>query len=216
MTKKRPKANTKTARKKRPWNKGKSVGQKAPFPPEAVKLIRLTLERDGKLRDLALLNTAVDSMLRASDLLMLKVKDMIDHKHEIIEEGILRQKKTDTGVVFTLGANAQAALKAWIEESGKNRNAFIFTSTRMNTAGKPISRTQYSRVIKQWAEIAGLDPARYSTHSGRRTKSAIVFDRTQNIAAVQHLLGHKSIASTAAYLGVDKREALDLAREIEV
>jgi hypothetical protein len=33
---------------------------------------------------------------------------------------------------------------------------------------------------------------------------------------VSELLGHKSIGSTAAYLGVDQRQALDIAKKIEV
>jgi len=50
-----------------------------------------------------------------------------------------------------------------------------------------------------------------STHSMHRSKSAAVYQATHNLRACQHLLGHKSIASTASYLAVDQREALDLA-----
>ena len=50
----------------------------------------------------------------------------------------------------------------------------------------------------------------------RRSKSAAIYDATQNLAACQHLLGHKSIGSTAHYLGVDQRKALDLAKRIKI
>ncbi len=59
-----------------PWNKGKAVGQKAPFTPEQVYIIRQLLHAEGHLRDLALFNTAIDTLLRASDLLTLKVEDV--------------------------------------------------------------------------------------------------------------------------------------------
>ena len=49
----------------------------------------------------------------------------------------------------------------------------------------------------------------------RRTKPAVIYDKTQNLAP-QHLLGNKNIGSTAHYLGVDQRKALDLAKRIKV
>jgi len=50
----------------------------------------------------------------------------------------------------------------------------------------------------------------------RRTKSAALYAATGNMAAGQQLLGHKSIGSTAAYLGVDQRKALDIAKQVEL
>ena len=65
--------------KKRPWNQGKTVGQRRPFNPREIQVIRYALEQEHSARDLALFNTAIDTMLRASDLLALKVEDVTDH-----------------------------------------------------------------------------------------------------------------------------------------
>ncbi|MCH7499058.1 MAG: hypothetical protein IH886_03485 [Nitrospinae bacterium] len=54
------------------------------------------------------------------------------------------------------------------------------------------------------------------THSMHRSKSAAVNQATHNFHACQHLLGHKSIASTASCLAVDQRETLDLAKKIKI
>ena len=75
---------------------------------------------------------------------------------------------------------------------------------------------QYANLVKQWAALARLDPTRHSTHSLRRSKSAAIYDATHNLAACQHLLGHQSIGSTAHYLGVDQRQALELAKRITI
>ena len=69
--------------------------------------------------------------------------------------------------------------------------------------------------MKRWAAYAGLDPRRYSSHSLRRSKAAETYRRTGNLAAVQQLLGHVSIANTGLYLGLDKRQALDLAKKVD-
>jgi hypothetical protein len=44
--------------KKRPWNQGKTVGQRRPFTPREIQIIRYTLEQERNARDLALFNTA--------------------------------------------------------------------------------------------------------------------------------------------------------------
>jgi hypothetical protein len=56
---------------RRPWNKGLIVGQKRPLLPRQVWSIRVRLEMSGSARDLALFNLAIDSKLRASDLVRL-------------------------------------------------------------------------------------------------------------------------------------------------
>src|SRR5688572_11251590 len=63
------KMTSKARMKKRPWNQGKTVGQRRPFTPREIQAIRYALEQESNARDLALLNTAIDTMLRASDLL---------------------------------------------------------------------------------------------------------------------------------------------------
>ncbi len=170
----------------------------------------------GSPRDLALFNVGIDTMLRGSDLLTLKVEDVADRNGHIIEEGTTRQTKTGGGVSFVLSANTRTALSAWISHSKKQPRDHLFTSIRKNTDGRSISSAQYRRLIKKWAEYARLDPKQFSGHSTRRTKSSVIYQKTQNLAAIQHLLGHKSIASTALYLGVDKKQALDLARKTDV
>jgi hypothetical protein len=47
-----------------PWNKGKIVGAKPPLRPKHVWSIRTKLQVEGRIRDLALFNIAIDSKLR--------------------------------------------------------------------------------------------------------------------------------------------------------
>jgi integrase len=84
--------HTKPNIKKEPWNKGKTVGQKHPFPADALPVVRHFLK--DQARDLALFNLSVDTMLRGSDLLMLKVEDVASSNGEILKESITGQKKT--------------------------------------------------------------------------------------------------------------------------
>lgn len=59
-----------------PWNKGKLVGAKPPLRPSHVWSIRTKLQIEGKKRDLALFNLAIDSKLRGCDVVAVRVDDV--------------------------------------------------------------------------------------------------------------------------------------------
>jgi hypothetical protein len=58
------------------WNRGKPTGSKPPLRPGHVWLIRAKLQLEGRTRDLALFNLAIDSKLRGCDLVTLRVDDV--------------------------------------------------------------------------------------------------------------------------------------------
>jgi hypothetical protein len=67
---------TRTTTRRGAWNKGKLVGQKAPFKLQEIWAIRVRLQMQGRLRDLALFDPGIDSKLRACDLVKLRVRDV--------------------------------------------------------------------------------------------------------------------------------------------
>ena len=60
-----------------PWNKGKLASAKRPLRPSHVWSIRTKLQIEGKKRDLALFNLAIDSKLRGCDLVRMKIGDIV-------------------------------------------------------------------------------------------------------------------------------------------
>lgn len=50
----------------------------------------------------------------------------------------------------------------------------------------------------------------------RRTRTALIYKQKSNLRAAHILLGHTKIETTVRYLGVDIKDALDLAEVIEV
>jgi hypothetical protein len=59
-----------------PWNKGKLIGAKPPLRPKHVWSIRTKLQIEGRTRDLAMFNLAIDSKLRGCDVVAIKVEDI--------------------------------------------------------------------------------------------------------------------------------------------
>jgi hypothetical protein len=69
-------ASNQTSRAREPWNKGKLVGQKAPFKLKEVWAIRVWLQLEHRTRELALFDLGLDSKLRYCDLVKLRVRDI--------------------------------------------------------------------------------------------------------------------------------------------
>ena len=88
-----------------PWNKGKLVGQKAPLKLKDIWAIRVRLQLSNHTRDLALFNLAIDSKLRACDLVKLRVRD-VSHGERIAGRTIVMQQKTQRPVQFEITEHA--------------------------------------------------------------------------------------------------------------
>ena len=75
---------------RQPWNKGKLVGQKAPLKLRDIWAIRIRPQLRHRTRDLALFNLAIDSKLRACDLVKVRVLD-VAHGGQVAPRAIVMQ-----------------------------------------------------------------------------------------------------------------------------
>jgi integrase len=198
---------------RRPWNIGRIVGAKPPLKPKHIWSIRALLRAEGKLRDLAMLNLAVDSKLRGCDLVRLKITDLVVAGH-VKSRATIVQKKTGTPVPFELTEATRESVLAWAKQHMTKEGPWLFPSR--SHAGRHMTTRQYARLVDQWIGLIGLNPADYGTHSLRRTKVALVDRRTGNIRACQLLLGHTKLESTVRYLGVDVDDALSMSEQTEI
>jgi site-specific recombinase XerC len=62
----------------------------------------------------------------------------------------------------------------------------------------------------------GLESAQNGTHSMRRTEVTHIYRKTENVRAVQLLLGHMKLESTVRYLGIEVYDAPNIAEQIEL
>ncbi len=198
---------------KSPWNKGRIIGQKRPLKISHIWGIRIRLELEGKIRDLALFNLALDSKLRGCDLVKLKVSD-IAYGSAVSSRATVLQQKTGSPVQFELTKGTRDSVAAWIRMAHLHSGDYIFQS-RVGSA-QHISTRQYNRIFHGWIEKLGLDNSLYSTHSMRRTKPYLIYQKTKNLRVIQLLLGHKKLESTVRYLGIEVDDALEISESIEV
>ena len=195
------------------WNAGKIVGTKRPLTQKQIWAVRFFLDREGRLRDRALFDLAIDSKLRGCDLVKIKIGDIVSGS-DIRTRAIVIQQKTGKPVQFELTADVRASLLTWLEHRGGTVHDYVFPS-RVDHAGH-LSTRQYARLVDEWVDAVGLRRAEYGTHSLRRTKASMIYKATGNLRAIQILLGHTKIENTVRYLGVDIEDALTLAERTEI
>jgi len=196
-----------------PWNKGKIVGQKAPFKTKDIWALRVRLQIDSRLRELALFNLGIDSKLRGCDLVSLRVRD-ICHGDQVATRASVMQQKTQRPVQFEITAATREAVQKWIKQAQLRSEDFLFPS-RLHES-EHLGTRQYARILDGWVAELGLDPTSYGTHSMRRTKATMIYRRTKNLRAVQLLLGHSKLESTVRYLGIEVDDALELSEQTEI
>jgi len=175
---------------RQPWNKGRIVGQKTPFKPKDIWALRVRLQMEDRVRELALFILGIDSKVRGCDLVALRVRDVC-HGDQLASRAIVVQHKTQRPVQFEITQATRDALQAWIAQAPLKPEDFLFPS-RLHDSPH-LGTRQYARILGHWVDELGLDRADYGTHSMRRTKATLIYRRTKNLRAVQLLLGHSKL-----------------------
>jgi len=91
------------------WNKGKIVGQKAPFKLKDIWALRVRWQMEHRVRGLALFNLGIDCKLRGDDLVALRVRDVC-HGDQLATRAIVMQHKTQRPVQFEITSATREAL----------------------------------------------------------------------------------------------------------
>ena len=189
------------------------LGAKLPLRAMHVWSIRVRLQLERRIRDLALFDVAIDSKLRGCDVVALRLDDVVT-TGSIRSRGTVIQQKTGRPVQFEITDQTKRSLLNWIMRRPDYGGDWLFPS-RVNP-GSQLSTRQYMRLVKRWVAMAGLEPAAYGTHSLRRTKVSMLYRKTGNLRACQLLLGHTKLESTVRYLGVELDDALELSERLEI
>lgn len=163
-------------------------------------------------RNRALFVLGCCSGFRISELLSLRLKDVAPGGKLLGRIKVPRKnmKKKRTSRTAVLAPMARPFLQAWLDEMAAGSRAAASTALfgSRNGAVKAISRIQAHRILRDAyarALIFGPDGT-LSTHTMRKTFAAKMWDYYGDIFAVQHALGHRSPASTVAYLSFNDQE----------
>ena len=147
--------NVGPAPKRVPWNKGKLTGEKPPLRPKHVWSIRTKLQIEGRARDLAMFNLAIDSKLLGCDVVAIRVED-VAAGGDTADRATVRQKKTGRPVRFELSDQTRQAIDDYLKAAKRvgltmHRPFPIFTYEQTSVApvGIPQRCQQETHALQQ-------------------------------------------------------------------
>jgi integrase/recombinase XerC len=147
-------------------------------------------------RDRAVLELTYSCGLRVSEVVGLNIDqvDLADATARVLGKG----SKTR---VVPIGEHAVNALQAWLTlrntQSAKDSQALF-----LNTRGERLGVRAVQTMVKRYGRAAGLS-VDVHPHMLRHSCASHVLQSSQDLRAVQELLGHASIASTQVYTHLD-------------
>ena len=158
-----------------------------------VNKVKTALEKQSK-RNQLLFILGINTGLRISDILKLKVSDVKNKKYIIIQE-----QKTKKIRKIIISNTIKISLRQFTEQ--KNSNEYLFKSRKGNN--RPISRIQAYRIIHDACQKAEVKE-RIGTHTMRKTFGYHFYKQTKDIALLQNILNHSSPNVTLRYIGVNQ------------
>ena len=179
-----------------------------------ILAIKRNLKAEEKPRNYTLFVMGCNLALRISDLLSLKVKDVIDSKGDIKTYLHVKEGKTGRQAKITINNTAKEALNYYLNRSkGIDPDSYIFKSERSN---KKLDRIRTWGLIQEWTKAVGLEGERYGTHSLRKTWGYQARKQGLSIEQISEKLGHKSVIVTKRYIGISQEEINQVEKEVEI
>ncbi len=158
------------------------------------------------LRDKAMLELMYSCGLRVSELISIKVNDLI------FQEGLIRViGKRDKERFIPLGRKAAEVLEKYINSeritlsNEQNSGGILF----LNRNGKPLSRMGVWKIFKKYCVHADIKKD-VSPHTFRHSFATHLLEGGANLRSVQEMLGHSDISTTQIYTHIDREYLIEV------
>ncbi|KJF25393.1 recombinase XerD [Clostridium aceticum] len=143
--------------------------------------------------------------LRISDILPLKVKDVLNSNNQFKEYLVLREKKTGKEKKIKLNDALRKTIIAYIKAHDLLAESYLFSSVK----GDHVGRVQAYRVLKEAAVTLGIE--NFGTHSLRKTWGYWTYKISRyNVCLIMDTFNHSSQNITLRYIGVNQDQKDEL------
>jgi integrase/recombinase XerC len=150
-----------------------------------------------EIRDLAMFELFYSSGLRLSELSALDTGDL-----DLSDRSLLvRSGKGGKSRVLPIGGKAVTAINNWLQGRAKMTvidNVALFVTTK----GRRLGQRSIELRLSQWCKKKGIDQ-HIHPHMLRHSFASHLLESSQDLRAVQELLGHSNISTTQIYTHLD-------------
>ncbi|WP_199426946.1 site-specific integrase [Thermaerobacillus caldiproteolyticus] len=158
---------------------------------EKIAAMKAELLKTGR-RNWFLFVFGINTGLRISDILNLKVKDVKGKSHLIIYE-----QKTGKYKRFKINRELQQHILSYT--ANMDDEEYLFKSLR---SPFPIKRIQAYKILNRAAKKIGI--SEIGTHTLRKTFGYHFYQRTKDVALLQEIFNHSSPSITLRYIGINQ------------
>jgi integrase len=183
-----------------------------------ISQIKNLLRGQRRYRDLLLLVVGINSALRISDLLQLRIGHFIEDHKRVRQRFWIKEQKRNKRHEVIINRSIREALGEYLKayhSVTEEPNNFVFFNTKTNGYSAPIKRGQAWKFIVSICKEVGLR-GNYGTHSLRKTWGYHARMNGVDLALIMHKLNHESIAYTKRYLGITDDELLEVSQRLNL
>lgn len=165
-----------------------------------IKAIKKILKQHSQ-RDLLFFVLGINTGLRISDLLSLRVNDVWDGA-KVRNFLCITDNHTDEKKAFYLNKSVERELKTYLSIVDSDQQDYLFKSKKNDL---PFTRQQAYRIVNQAAKDAGMT-VKIGTHTLRKTFGYHAYRKGIAISFIAKIFNHHSSSETLHYIGIDKHE----------
>lgn len=162
-----------------------------------IEMMKEELKKNGT-RDYLLFVFGINVGLRISDIIKLKVEDIMDYTGEIKKHLEVREEKTKKIKRFKINSMLAEELYQYVRNL--NMTDYIFQSRNGNN--KHITRERAYTILNNAALNIGLQ--NIGTHTLRKTFGYHLYQQTHDVALLQEVFNHSSPSITLRYIGINQ------------
>jgi integrase len=137
---------------------------------------------------------------RISDVLKLKVSDIIDTNGRCKETIYVRETKTKKRITLPIQKELRKELQEYC--AGLAPHEYIFQTNRK--AKKPMHRSTFYKILSNVSKKYGLE--HIGCHTMRKTFGYHHYQEYHDIVILQEIFGHADISITKRYIGINLDE----------
>lgn len=181
--------------------------------------IKNVLRAEGKIKNLLLIELGINSALRCSDLLRVRVWDVFTKEWEIREFFEMIEKKTSKKTKVTITPKVIVTLGEYKEKYPmivENKDNYLFFAQKTFPLGSEhIKRSQSYKIINKICADVGL-VERFSNHSLRKSFAYQARVQWVPLILIQKKLNHSSISMSMRYMGLDYQELASACNKLDL
>ena len=178
-----------------------------------IRAMRLVL-KGGSIRNELLFVLGINIGLRISDILELKIRDIVLPDSTVKDSVSIKEKKTGKTKRFYFSRIVKKTIQEYLDSLEQIISEYYIFQSRKGR-NRPISRLQAYRIINQAAEMVGLVvrdqegkivKGEIGTHTLRKTFGYHAYKNGTDLVLLQDIFNHSSPSTTLRYIGITEEE----------